>query len=316
MRGLALVLIAGLASACARVEASRPTLQVHMKNVDLRVASDITLHIKQLSGQFVSTSSRVPYLDDKSSYTVVVDSGEVALDTSSLNALMARVLGNDHSNLRKVQLTLNQDGTLQQKGSIAASIHIPFSAKSQVSLTPDGRIRVTTTSMKGFGVPMKPVLSLFRIEMDDLVKVDPGRGVEVVDDDLILDPSRLLPSPGIKGRLSAVKVEGGLLVQTFGSGGAKPVAATPLSPNHIYWRGAQLSFGKLTMTDTDLELVDMDPNDPFDFSIDEWNAQLIAGYSKTLPTKGLRTYVPDYNDLANARAVKGRVTPRAKRGAF
>ena len=51
------------------------------------------------------------------------------------------------------------------------------------------------------------------------------------------------------------------------------------------------------MTETDLELVDLDPKDAFDFSVDDWNAQLVAGYSKTLPNRGLRAYMPDYNDL-------------------
>jgi hypothetical protein len=62
------------------------------------------------------------------------------------------------------------------------------------------------------------------------------------------------------------------------------------------------------MSDTDLELVDMDPKDPFDFSVDDWNAQLVAGYSKTLPNRGLKAFMPDYGDLrkaAKATADKG-----------
>jgi hypothetical protein len=51
------------------------------------------------------------------------------------------------------------------------------------------------------------------------------------------------------------------------------------------------------MSDTDLELVDLDPKDPFDFSVDDWNAQLVAGYSKTLANRGLKAYMPDYKDL-------------------
>jgi hypothetical protein len=51
------------------------------------------------------------------------------------------------------------------------------------------------------------------------------------------------------------------------------------------------------MTDTDLELVDEDPRDPFDFSVDRWNEQLVAGYSKTTSTRGLRAHMPDFNDL-------------------
>jgi hypothetical protein len=51
------------------------------------------------------------------------------------------------------------------------------------------------------------------------------------------------------------------------------------------------------MNDTDLELVDLDPKDAFDFSVDNWNKQLVAGYSKTLPNRGLKAFMPDYADL-------------------
>ena len=61
------------------------------------------------------------------------------------------------------------------------------------------------------------------------------------------------------------------------------------------------------MTETDLELIDLDPSDPFDFSVDNWQAPLVAGYSKTLANRGLQAYVPDYGDLG-----KRRVERRAK----
>ena len=51
------------------------------------------------------------------------------------------------------------------------------------------------------------------------------------------------------------------------------------------------------MTATDLELVDMDPKDWFDFSVERWNDQLVAGYSKTTGVRGLKAHMPDYNDL-------------------
>jgi hypothetical protein len=51
------------------------------------------------------------------------------------------------------------------------------------------------------------------------------------------------------------------------------------------------------MAETDLELIDNDPDDPFDFSVDHWNDQLVAGYSKNTPNRGLKTHIPDYSDL-------------------
>jgi hypothetical protein len=268
-----------------------------MSHVDLHVSPDVTLHIDRLRGTFVPTGAQAPLLDNKQSYAVVVDSGQVALDLGSLNAMIARTLGGDNSNVDKVKLSIGEDGTLRQKGVIDSAIDIPFSAKSTVSLTDDGRIRVSTTSVKGFGVPMKPFMKVFGFKMDDLVNVKPGHGADVADNDLILDPAALIPSPAIRGRLTAVRIEGNQLVQTFGNGEGKAVASRALARNHIYWRGSQLTFGKLTMTDTDLELVDLDPKDPFDFSVDNWNKQLVAGYSKTLPNRGLKAFMPDFGDL-------------------
>ena len=63
------------------------------------------------------------------------------------------------------------------------------------------------------------------------------------------------------------------------------------------YRGAQLRFGKLTMSDTDLILLDMNAKDPFDFYLDHYKEQLVAGYTKETPDFGLRVYMRDFNKL-------------------
>ena len=70
----------------------------------------------------------------------------------------------------------------------------------------------------------------------------------------------------------------------------------------MYYRGGTLRFGKLTMSDTDLMLVDDDAKDLFDFSPERYNVQLVAGYSKNTNTKGLITHMPDLNDLSRPRS--------------
>ena len=305
------LLLAALMSSCAGVEASRGSVDVEMANVDLHVTADVTLHVKELRGRFLPVDRDVPYLDNKRSYSVYVDSGEIAIDLASLNSLMARSMGGDKSNVEGLKVSL-EEGRLRQRGVIDSAINVPFKATSEVSATPDGRIRVSTRSVRGFGVPMNRVMKLFGFEMDDLVKVKPGSGVEVHGNDLIVDPGLVIPAPSVRGRLTSVRIEGNRMVQTFGNGQGRQVAPRPLSPNHIYWRGSQLSFGKLTMTDTDLELVDMDPGDAFDFSVDHWTAQLVAGYSKTLPNRGLQAYMPDYSDLAPRAAGRRASDPQRK----
>jgi hypothetical protein len=52
------------------------------------------------------------------------------------------------------------------------------------------------------------------------------------------------------------------------------------------------------MTDTDMQLIDADPTDPFDFFPDHYKDQLVAGYSKTTATGGLLVYMPDYGKIS------------------
>jgi len=300
MRSAVVLVLAALVSGCARLEANPQTVEVDMANVDLRVTGDVTLRVRHLRGHFVPVDRNIPYLDDKRSYAVFVDEGQVAIDLASLNALLARSMGGDKSNVKNLKVSI-KDGALRQQGTIDGAIDVPFTATSSVSATPDGRIRVSTSSVRGFGLPLRPAMALFRIRMDDLVRTKPGSGVVADGNDLIVDPATVIPAPSIRGRLTAVRIEGNQMVQVFGAAKGGTPAQPSLSPNHIYWRGSQLSFGKLTMTDTDLELVDLDPKDPFDFSLDNWNAQLVAGYSKTLPNRGLRVFMPDYNDLKTKR---------------
>ena len=277
----------------------RRPVPVEMRNVDLHITDDITLHIKHLDGRFIGVKgSGIPYLDDAASYAVAIDSAAIVMDMGSLNALLnEHVLGHGRSNVEGLHVGTDAEGHLVQTGEIEKGIDIPFKTKGAVEATADGRIRVHAKSVRGFGLPVKPLMKLFGVEMDDLLKVEPGHGVWVDDNDLILDPQLMLPPPHIRGKVTEVHVEGDTLVQTFGTGRPHPLSPPAVSPNHIYWRGGDLKFGKLTMTQTDLELVDMDPKDPFDFSVHRWNDQLVAGYSKNTAKRGLKAYMPDFNDL-------------------
>jgi hypothetical protein len=269
-----------------------------MRNVDLHVTPQIDLHVRHLRGRFIASGERAaPYLDDPRSYTIAVDTGEIAVDLASLNAIVTGALERAHSNVSRLQISIDENGQLRQKGVVKKGISVPFDMKASLAVTSAGLIRIHSESVKGFGVPVNTLLKLFRLQTDDLIRVEAGHGIRVDGNDLLLDVSQLLPPPGFHGTLTNARVERGALVQVFGSGDARAISPAATARNHIYWRGGQLSFGKLTMSETDLELVDDDPHDPFDFSVDRWNEQLVAGYSKTTANRGLRAHMPDYNDL-------------------
>jgi len=116
--------------------------------------------------------------------------------------------------------------------------------------------------------------------------------------------------------VTAVRIDGESIEQTFGgstrSGRSRDLhPSDPSAQNYMYYRGKVLRFGKLTMMDADLQIVDADPDDPFDFDLAHLNEQLVAGESHNQPDFGLVTVMPDYGDMrrvASASAEKGRAS--------
>ena len=89
---------------------------------------------------------------------------------------------------------------------------------------------------------------------------------------------------------TAAWIADGLIFEQFGP--AKPQhAVTPPDrrfPNYMYYRGGHLHFSKkILMTDSDMQVIDAEPNTPFDFNLAKYMVQLMAGYSRTLSNGGL-----------------------------
>ncbi len=164
--------------------------------MDLHVTADVTLRIRHLRGRFEPTARAVmPFLEDKLSYVVAIDSGEIALDMASLNALMTRTLGQGRSNVEKLRISTDDQSRLRQQGVLKKGIKVPFDVKGGVEATPDGRIRMHAAAVRGFGLPVNPLMKLLGLKMDDLLKVKPGHGVTVDNNDLILDPAATGAAP-------------------------------------------------------------------------------------------------------------------------
>ena len=262
-----------------------------MRNVHLRVAPDAALDIAWLRGQLRPTQAgHVPVFDDPSSFDLDIDDAELAIDAASLTALVNRAFSFKGSNLSDLRISFAGTSLVQQ-GKLSKGLTMPFTVTASVGVTPDGLLRVHPQKIKTAGIPTAKVMHLLGLELDDLVHANPAGGITIDKDDLLLDPSKMLPPPVTRGHLTAAAVRGDRLVQTFGRGASGRPAA---GGNYIWFRHGTIRFGKLTMSDADLKLIDMHPADPFDFYSAKYNAQLVAGYSKNTPQHGLRTYMPDY----------------------
>jgi hypothetical protein len=304
MRAPLAVLLAVTTSAIAPNAAPEP-VAARMHHVRFHLGYGAVLNVDDLRGGLTAVKAGPPTFDDVESYRVDISYALVSMTPDSLANLMNRyVFVRAEAPLKNLAVRI-EDNELVQTGSLKKGISVPFTMHATIGLTEDGRLRLHPTSLKAAGFIGKRVLDFFGLELERLVKTKRGAGMTIEGDDLLLDPEQMLPPPRIHGRLAKVWLRDGALFLEFGdprSRGITPPIAEAV--NYMYYRGGTLRFGKLTMQDADLLLVDEDPRDPFDFSPAEYNRQLVAGYSNNTESKGLIVHMPDADKASKgARAV-------------
>jgi len=298
------------------VASPRPTLPraapdsalwLQMRDVDLHIDERAVLHIRRLHGQVVPTKAgEPPVLDDTHSFKVRVTSGEVSLTGPDLSVLLNKFVFNYRGAPLK-RLRVRMAGKqLVQTGVLHKGVDVHFEITSTPTLEADGRVKLHPTKTRILGVDGQKMLHALGLHLDDMLDLRKARGASVKGDDLFLEPTEILPPPAIEGRLASIRVEDDRIVQTFVRLPDDSVFGTFVRPdtsaaNFVYFRGARLRFGKLLMTDTDLQIVDADATDPFDLNLEQYNRQLVASTSRTLPNLGLQVLMPDYRTVAHPR---------------
>jgi hypothetical protein len=272
-------------------------VQVQMHNVMYHFTDQVAVHLINVGGSLVPTSAgHFPIFDDKNSFELQITAAEMTMDPQSLaNVLNTHVFAASDAPLKDISVTI-ENGKLKVKGKLHKKGDLGFEMEGQLSATADGKIRLHAEKIRALHLPVKGLMDLFGIDVADLIKNGKVRGVQVEKDDLILDPGELLPPPKISGKITDIHLEGNNIVQIFGDPKKYPWIKVP-AQNYMAYRGNKLQFGKLLMTDTDLVLIDPAPKDPFDFYLDRYKDQLVAGYTKTTPSFGLNVYMVDFNKL-------------------
>lgn len=279
------------------VRTSEAGTQAQFRNVDFDIGRGISLDITRLRGELRSKQQGSPIeFDDKTSFVIHIASAEVGLTMQSLDSLMnGYVFAYGGAPLRHLKFSTDS-GKLVQEGTLHKVVNIPFRITAVMSMTPEGLIRVHPVQIKIFSVNGRGLMKALGITLQSLLDLSHAHGVSVQGNDLLLDPQQLLPPPAIEGRVTAVRVDSNEVVQVFGD--SSEATPRPLHPpetarNYMYFRGGTLHFGKLFMVDADMEIIDLDPANVFQFSIDRYNTQLVAGYSKNTASQGLVVFMPD-----------------------
>jgi hypothetical protein len=275
---------------------------IEMRNVLLHIDDRGVIRIERLRGQVVTDRGEPAVLDDAKSFTIRVTRGTTRLTGDDLASLLNSVVfAYDGAPLKKMRARMEGNAVVLS-GTLRKGVSLPFSITATPTLEPDGRVRMHPTRTRILGINGAALMKALGLKLDNLIDLKKARGAVVEGNDILLDPTQILPPPAIEGRLESIGVVGDELVQTFvttplDSIFERYVQPDSLQPNFVYFRGGRLRFGKLEMIDTDLQIIDADQHDPFDLYLAKYNRQLVAGTSRNLENYGLRVVMPDFGDL-------------------
>jgi len=273
--------------------ASRRGVKTEMRNVMFHLTDQAAAHVESLSGEMVPTGkNEMPVFDDKTSFEVHVTNGRISITPQAMASILnSQVFAGSDSPLKDISISIDKD-RLRIKGKLRSKGDIPFETSAILTVTSDGRIRVSTEELKALHVPVKGMMDKLGIELASLVNTTKIPGMVTDKNDVLMDLGILLPPPHIKGKISAVLIGDNSIITIFGDE-AKPGPATdPVS--YMSFQGSPVRLGKLTMENTDLTVLNLDSDAPLDWSQDHYRDQLMAGYSKITPNFGLRAYAKDF----------------------
>jgi hypothetical protein len=293
----ALLILLTQASAQSPETPDPHAVQIAMKNVMYHYTDSIAVHILRLQGALVPVKSdSIVIFDDKHSFTLALASAEISISCNALaQVLNENVFSSSDAPIKNISIE-SKDNQLIIKGKLPQKADVSFETTGTLSADPDGRIRLHAGHVKAAHLPMKGLMDLLGIDFSRVIDTHKIQGIVIDKDDILLDPEKILPPPHIRGKVTAVRLQGNEIVQTFGTAQA-PNFAAKQPGNYMAFRHSDMRFGKLTMHDADLIMIDLDPRDPFDFYLDHYQEQLVAGYTKSTLDFGLRVHTRDYNKL-------------------
>ena len=275
---------------------------VYAHNLRLRGGPSFDVYVRWIRGEMLrKRADRIPSLDDQESYDFVIDKGVIYVDIDDLdrllNTAMAKVAPLKNMAVSGEGSEMKLTGTLHK-----LLVPLPVELQATVSPTPDGRIHLHVTKISVLKVPVKGLLGGLKLNIKDIIGATPAAGVQVSGDDLYLDTTALLPPPHIRGKVTSIAIQPPKVMVIFGNA-PNDEAELAQWHNFLRLRDGTVSFGKLTMRDTDLTLIDASNDAWFDLDLANYRKQLVQGYSHVTPEGGLEMFMPDVGQKMPGGAV-------------
>jgi hypothetical protein len=271
-------------------EDSSPTT-VYAHNLLLRKGPIFRIYVRWLRGQMLRTHPSVhPSFDDPESFVFLIEKGVIHANLGDIGNYL-NAAAPDGFALKNIVITGEGD-QLKLSGTLHKGIPIPAEILTTVSGTPDGRIHLHVIKINALKIPVKALMGGLHIDIKDIMGADPMTGIEVSGNDIFLDTTKLLPPPHIRGHPTSVTVARPDLIVVYGNSDTDEAKLAQWH-NFLRLNGGTVDFGKLTMHNADLTLIDASDDPWFDLDLVNYKAQLTNGFSRITPQQGFEIFMPD-----------------------
>jgi hypothetical protein len=274
--------------------------RVYAHNLLLRKGPVFRVYIRWLRGKMTRSRQNInPSFDDPDSFTLNLDAGVLRANIGDISNYLNDAAG---ANSPLKHITLSGNGNqIKLTGTLRKIIPLPIELIGTIAALPDSRIQVNVTKINVLKIPFKALLGGIHVSLSDLFHPKAIAGIEVSGNTIFLDPQKLLPPPHIRGQLTAVRVVNPDLEEVYGDA-RDDLTRVEQWRNFLRLRDGTLDFGKLTMHDVDLIMVDLSDDAWFDLDLAHYQEQIVNGYTRMTPQAGLQIFMPDLDKLPRKKA--------------
>ncbi len=268
---------------------------IYAHNLMLRKGSTgFRVYVRWLRGQMARTArNNNPSFDEPESFVLVIKNGVVHTNVGDL----ANFLNQGITNSPLTNIKLAGDGDqLKLTGTLHKVVPLPIEVISTIGVAPDNRILIRVNKINVLKIPFKKLLGGFNVSVSSMFKSGSIPGVEVNGNDILLDTAKAIPPPHIRGQLSSVRIENPDFVQVYGDT-KQDLTRVEQWRNYLQLKGGTIDFGKLTMRQVDLIMVDLSDNAWFDLDLANYQDQLVNGYTHMTPEAGLQIFMPSLDQI-------------------
>ena len=273
---------------------------VYAHNLLLRRGPDFRVYVPWLRGNMVRTHTAVnPTFDDPESFVLEIKTGVVRANIGDIGKFL-NAGGLRNSPLTNVTLVADHD-QIKLQGTLHKFLSIPIELLGDVAAASNNRVQVHVTKLSVLKIPLKGLLGEFHINVSDLFHPSGVPGIEVSGNDIFLDTVKLLPPPHLRGQLTKVRVVSPDVEAVYGNA-EEALTRVEEWRNFLRLDKGTIDFGKLTMHHVDLMMVDLSNDAWFDLDLNNYQKQLVNGYTRMTPEAGLLIFMPDLDNIPKTRA--------------